>query len=82
MNHFPTTTRSASRRVAAAGLALLASLAGVTSSAAVSREAPAPSGCHWSTQQLPRTPDAVEAWYEACRTPALGSPDAVEAWSR
>lgn len=76
-------------------LHLVASFAAVTALAvvttaqlgpAVADQAPAAPAqttrCEWTTDQLPRTPDAVEGWYRGCRTSALPStPDAIEAWT-
>jgi len=51
--------------------------------AAQSPAAPVPkTRCAWTADQLPRTPDAVEAWYRGCERPTLArTPDVVEAWT-
>ncbi len=53
------------------------------SPAAQSPAAPVPkTRCAWTADQLPRTPDAVEAWYRGCERPTLArTPDVVEAWT-
>ena len=38
--------------------------------------------CHWSVEELPRTPDAVEGWYASCDVKRLATPDATEGWLR
>ncbi len=73
-------SRSTTRRlslIAAVGLATTLA-AGYAPSGATANTPPRPSACAWTAEELPRTPDAVEAWYRGCHTPRIGTPDALE----
>jgi hypothetical protein len=47
-------------------LVALAIPAGTAEAVRPSATPSAPCGCSWTVDQLPRTPDAVEGWYEGC----------------
>jgi hypothetical protein len=44
---------------------------------------PVPTRCNWTTDELPRSADAVEGWYRGCGRVGLPrSADGVEGWTR
>ena len=71
-------------------LAAAIAVAALTSLAPSGQAAPAPADdrsiptrCNWTTDELPRSADAVEGWYRGCGRAGLPrSADAVEAWTR